>query len=47
MDSGERDTALVVIQGCVDIGEWEKGRKPEFDNIATTQKIMETLLAPI
>ncbi|WP_180899755.1 FAD-dependent oxidoreductase [Martelella soudanensis] len=37
----------MVIQGCVDIGEWEKGHLPDFDNIATTQRIMETLLAPI
>jgi len=37
----------VVIQGCVDIGEWEKGNLPGFDNIATTQKVMETLLAPL
>lgn len=37
----------MVIQACVDIGEWEKGRVTDFDNVATTQKIIETLVSPI
>jgi 2-polyprenyl-6-methoxyphenol hydroxylase-like FAD-dependent oxidoreductase len=37
----------MVIQGCVDIGEWEKGNLPDFDNIAVTQHIIETLVQPI
>lgn len=37
----------LVIQCCVDIGEWEKGLKPGFDNIAATQKVIETMVQPI
>lgn len=37
----------LVIQCCVDIGEWEKGRKPGFDNVAATQKVIETMVQPI
>lgn len=37
----------LVIQCCVDIGEWEKGRKPGFDNIAATQTVIETMIQPI
>lgn len=37
----------LVIQCCVDIGEWEKGRKPGFDNVAATQTVIETMIQPI
>lgn len=37
----------LVIQCCVDIGEWEKGRLPGFDNVAATQKVIETMVQPI
>lgn len=37
----------MVIQACVDIGEWEKGHLKDFDNVTTTQKIIETLVQPI
>lgn len=36
-----------VIETCVDIGEWEKGRKPGYDNVAATQKVIETMVQPI
>lgn len=41
------DRCRRVIQACVDIGEWEKGRLKDFDNVATTQSIIETLVQPI
>jgi 2-polyprenyl-6-methoxyphenol hydroxylase-like FAD-dependent oxidoreductase len=37
----------LVIECCVQIGEWEKGRLPGFDNVAATQKVIETMLQPI
>lgn len=58
-DSDDLDTAFnryterryercrMVIQGCVDIGEWEKGNLPDFDNVAVTQSIIEALAQPI
>lgn len=36
-----------VIEACVQIGEWEKGRLKDFDNVATTQAVIETLIQPI
>lgn len=37
----------IVIQCCVDIGEWEKGRLPGFDVAKATQTVIETMTAPI
>lgn len=37
----------LVIRCRVDIGEWEKGRQPGFDNIAATQTVIETMIKPI
>ncbi len=37
----------IVIQCCVDIGEWEKGRLPGFDVVKATQTVIETMTAPI
>lgn len=37
----------IVMQGCVDIGEWEQGRLEDFDHVAVTQTIIETLIEPI
>jgi 2-polyprenyl-6-methoxyphenol hydroxylase-like FAD-dependent oxidoreductase len=36
-----------VIEACVQIGEWEKGKLKDFDNVATTQSVIETLIQPI
>jgi len=37
----------MVIEACVQIGEWERGLRPGFDNVAVTQSVIETLLQPI
>lgn len=37
----------LVIQCCVDIGEWEKGNLPGFDQVAATQTVIETMVQPI
>lgn len=37
----------LVIQTCVDIGEWEKGRLKDFDHVGATQKVIETMIQPI
>lgn len=36
-----------VILACVDIGEWERGWLRDFDNVAVTQSVIETLVQPI
>ncbi len=37
----------LVIQACVDISLWERGELEDFDNVAVTQQIIETLVQPI
>ncbi|MCC2033272.1 FAD-dependent oxidoreductase [Microbacterium allomyrinae] len=36
----------LVVQTCLDIAEWEQGRKPDFDNIAATHHVLEILAQP-
>lgn len=36
----------LVVDTCLAIGEWEKGERPEFDNIGATNHVLEVLAQP-
>jgi 2-polyprenyl-6-methoxyphenol hydroxylase-like FAD-dependent oxidoreductase len=36
----------LVVETCLAIAEWEKGLKPDFDNIAATNLVLDTLAQP-
>ncbi|WP_306231586.1 FAD-dependent oxidoreductase [Agrococcus beijingensis] len=36
----------LVVDTCLAIAEWEKGKKPGFDNIAATNLVLDTLAQP-
>jgi len=36
----------LVVETCLDIAEWEKGRKPDFDNVGATNHVLDVLAQP-
>jgi 2-polyprenyl-6-methoxyphenol hydroxylase-like FAD-dependent oxidoreductase len=37
----------LIVETSVAIGEWEMGRRPDFDNVATTDHVLKVMAEPI